>query len=95
MRKKYASAKNGKKGGRKSYNNENRTAYIPETSLIILTDNQYCTLIERYGKELFSKALNILENWLKNNPKKICLGKNNYAYFREDGWVINTAIETL
>ncbi len=86
-----ASINNGKKGGRPKYSSNIRID-IPETKLVILTPNQYNSLIERYGYELIQKALNILENWLRTSPKgEKYRGKNNYAHFRADGWLINLA----
>ena len=50
------------------------------------------SLIEKYGYELLRKALLILEEWLKSSPEgEKYRGKNNYAHFRSDGWVINSA----
>ena len=86
-----ASAENGKKGGRPIISPENRLQ-IPEITFVILTKSQYDNLISKYGFSLIQKALKILDNWLGKSPEgnKYC-GKNNYAHFRSDGWVINTA----
>lgn len=83
---------NGKKGGRPRYNS-NYKIEIPEIELVILTPNQYGSLVERYGYELLKRALNILENWLQSGSPEAekYKGKNNYAHFRSDGWVINSA----
>lgn len=90
----YSSIKNGKLGGRPKYNNQAKIS-LPEIDFVILTPEQYGSLIEKYGYELFHKALKILENWLKTSPKgEKSRGKNNYAYFRSDGWVINSAKTT-
>ena len=46
--------------------------------------------------ELFiQKAISILNEWLKLKTKysKKYLNKNNYGFFRQDGWVINTTFE--
>ena len=87
----YSSVENGKKGGRPVYDKETKIS-LPEIDLVILTPNQYGSLIEKYGYELCRKALFILGNWLKNSPEgERYRGKNNYAHFRSDGWVINTA----
>ena len=91
MDRSIASIENGKKGGRPKYA-ANIRASIPDINIVILTPKQYGSLIEKYGYELLSKALKILENWLKSSPEaEKYRGKNNYAHFRSDGWVINTA----
>ncbi len=83
------SAENGKKGGRPKYYTK---TVIPGISLVILTPNQYNSLLEKYGYDLLKKALIIFENWLKSSPKgEKYVGRNNYGHFRSDGWVINTA----
>ena len=88
---KNTSKRNGKKGGRPVSNNCIRIE-IPDIEFVILTSNQYFTLIKKYGEALLNKALQILEEWLKTSPKGTKYrGKNNYAHFRSDGWVINTA----
>ena len=90
---KYLSCvKNGKKGGRPDVNQYISTFIIPEINTVILTEHQYYTLVERYGFTLFHKALKILDNWLQSSPLgEKYKGKNNYAHFRNDGWVINEA----
>lgn len=86
-----SSIENGKKGGRPKYDHKIKIQ-LPEINLVILTPNQYDSLIEKYGYELLSKALSILENWLQTSPQaEKYRGKNNYAHFRADGWVINSA----
>ncbi len=91
----YISVKNGKKGGRPKSDNSLKVE-IPEFRLIILTPNQYGTLLEKYGYELLYRALSILENWLKSSPDaNKYRGKNNYAHFRSDGWVLNAAKSKL
>lgn len=88
---KNISRKNGKKGGRPVSDNKNRVS-IPHIEFVILTPEQYALLIKKYGAALMQIALEILENWLKTSPKGCKYrGKNNYAHFRSDGWVINTA----
>ncbi|MDO5306380.1 MAG: hypothetical protein Q4E83_01315 [bacterium] len=83
---------NGKKGGRPKSNAKNHIK-IPNINLVILTSTQYDTLCQKYGDELLKKAISILENWLSHKTKisEKYIGKNNYAHFRSDGWVINTA----
>ena len=94
--KKIVSQNNGKKGGRPKQDSKIRIE-LPEIELVILTPNQYSSLIEKYGYELIRKALEILDSWLKRGSKdsKKYRGKNNYAHFRSDGWVINTAFMAL
>ncbi len=92
MTKNSASAKNGKMGGRPVVDPDKKLE-IPEITFVILTESQYNTLLEKYGYKLFQKALSILERWLSNSPQGTRYrGKNNYAHFRSDGWVINTAM---
>ena len=90
--KKKASRDNGKKGGRPC---QDSTIYIelPEINLVILTQTQYNSLIKRYGDKLIQKALLILDNWLKKGGHASAkyVGKNNYAHFRSDGWLLNEA----
>lgn len=84
--------KNGEKGGRPKGNTYISTFIIPEFSTVILTEHQYDTLLKRYGKHLLKKALSIFENWLlTSRTGSKYAGKNNYAHFRADGWVINEA----
>jgi hypothetical protein len=84
---------NGKKGGRPVVSSTLKVE-LPNVNLVILTPNQYSSLIEKYGFELLEKALNILDKWLANGGKasERYIGKNNYAHFRSDGWVINAAL---
>ena len=87
----HASVLNGKKGGRPVYDS-NLKVEIPFINFVILTPKQYETLLEKYGYKILMKALKILENWLETSPIGIKhKGKNNYAHFRSDGWVINLA----
>lgn len=83
---------NGKKGGRPKQDSKIRIE-LPDIELVILTPNQYSSLLEKYGYELLRKAIIILDNWLKSGgkPAEKYVGKNNYAHFRTDGWVINSA----
>lgn len=86
------SIKNGKKGGRPKINTHITSISIKGINTVILTEYQYDTLLKRYGELLLRKALEILDNWLNSSPTAIKYkGKNNYAHFRSDGWVINTA----
>ena len=94
--KNFISKSNGKKGGRPKQDSKIRIE-LPAIELVILTPNQYNSLLEKYGYELIEKALKILDSWLKKGSKASLRykGKNNYAHFRSDGWVINTAIMAL
>ena len=90
---KYISCiRNGKRGGRPDMSKSISSFVIPEFSTIILTENQYYKLIERYGISLFHRALEIFSEWILTSPiGEKYKGKNNYAHFRNDGWVINEA----
>lgn len=83
---------NGKKGGRPKNDSRVRIE-IPDINLVILTPDQYGSLIEKYGYELIRKALLVFEEWLQRGSKysEKYIGKNHYAHFRSDGWVINAA----
>ena len=83
---------NGLKGGRPKQDSKIRIE-LPDIDLVILTPIQYGSLLEKYGYELLQKALFILDNWLKSGSKYAIkyVGKNNYAHFRSDGWVVNEA----
>ena len=88
---KYSSIRNGRKGGRPKANNQ-KNFKLPNITFVILTQSQYETLLERYGYNIITKALDILEEWLKTSPDGFKYrGKNNYWHFRDDGWVINSA----
>ena len=91
--KKIVSKLNGKKGGRPKQDSKIRIE-LPDIDFVILTPEQYNSLVEKYGYELIKKALFILDKWLKTGGKasEKYVGKNNYAHFRSDGWVINTAL---
>ena len=90
--KSIASKKNGQKGGRPRQDSSIRIE-IPEIDLVILTPTQYGSLLEKYGYDLLRKSLVILDKWLKSGGKYATkhVGKNNYAHFRSDGWVVNEA----
>ena len=90
--KKSVSIINGKKGGRPDGSKYVTTFVVPGINLVILTEHQYNILAERYGLPLLKKALSILDEWLQKSPVgSRYKGKNNYAHFRSDGWVINEA----
>lgn len=84
---------NGQKGGRPIPDSKIRLS-IPDITLVILTPGQYDLLLKRYGMNLLKKALRILDNWLLSGSPAAekYVGKNNYAHFRSDGWVINEAL---
>ena len=83
---------NGKNGGRPKQDSK---IYIKIHGItyVILTPSQYKTLAEKYGHELLKIALKILDKWFMSHSisAKKYMGKNNYAHFRSDGWVINEA----
>ena len=83
---------NGRKGGRPKQDSKIRIE-LPEIDLVILTPTQYGSLLEKYGYDLLRKALLIFDDWLKTGTKysKQYVGRNNYAHFRSDGWLINEA----
>ena len=87
---------NGQKGGRPK---QAQQIYIklPEVKLVNLTCNQYETLLKKYGKNIITKAISLLDGWLRSGSPSAgkYIGKNNYAHFRSDGWVINEAIKYL
>lgn len=91
-KKQIASRQNGQKGGRPKQDSSIRIN-LPEIELVILTPVQYSSLLEKYGYELLNKSLHILDNWLRNGGKSSekYIGKNNYAHFRSDGWLLNCA----
>ena len=87
------SIKNGKRGGRPT-SSSITAIHIPGINTVILTESQYNTLIEKYGVIILNKALQIFDKWLATSPYgEKYAGKNNYAHFRADGWVINAAKE--
>ena len=87
---------NGLKGGRPKQDSKIYIK-IPEINLVILTPSQYDTLAAKYGHELLTKALKILDKWfMSGSPLAVkYIGKNNYAHFRSDGWVINEARKSI
>ncbi len=85
---------NGQKGGRPKIDSEIRME-LPEISLVILTPTQYGSLLEKYGYNLLRRALLILDAWLKTSCGLKYAGKNNYAHFRVDGWLMNAAKMTI
>lgn len=90
--KKWFYKNNGIKGGRPKQDSK-IYIQIPEITIVNLTKPQYNTLVEKYGHGLLLSALKILDNWLMSGSPLALkyVGKNNYAHFRSDGWVINEA----
>ena len=91
-RKELISKYNGKRGGRPKQDSEIRIV-LPNIDLVILTPTQYCSLLQKHGYNIIERALLILDKWLLTGGKasEKYIGKNNYAHFRSDGWVINEA----
>ena len=90
--KKSSYKKNGEKGGRPKSSTYSSGFVITGFDNVILTENQYYLLIERFGKDIINTALKILETWLSTSPLGYKYkGRNNYALFRSDGWLINEA----
>lgn len=96
MNKLIDTQKKRSKGGRPKQDSKIRIE-LPDIELVILTPTQYGSLLEKYGYDIIRKALLILETWLKSGSKysQKYVGRNNYAHFRSDGWVINEAIRIL
>lgn len=94
--KKWFHKNNGRRGGRPKQDSEIYIK-IPEIELVNLTSDQYKKLIKRFGNEVLKIALEILDKWLiSGSPNALkYIGKNNYAHFRSDGWVINEAKNLL
>ena len=59
---------NGKKGGRPKQDSKIRIE-LPDISLVILTPDQYGSLLEKYGFDLLHRALLILDEWLLKGGK--------------------------
>lgn len=86
------SRNNGQRGGRPKQDSSIRIE-LPDINLVILTPMQYGSLLEKYGYELLRKSLMILDKWLNTPVGGKYAGKNNYAHFRSDGWLLNAAKE--
>ena len=84
------------KGGRPKQDSKIRI-FIPGITQVIITPKQYDILIAKYDLELISFALTLLDDWLNSHSPVAnkYIGKNNYAFFRSDGWVINEAKRKL
>ena len=92
-KKRVSCKSNGRKGGRPKQDS-NMHMQLPDIQLVVLTPEQYVLLLKKYGCHILNKALVILDKWLTTGGKasEKYVGKNNYAHFRADGWVINEAI---
>jgi len=92
MPSKITSKKNGKFGGRPRVSSLEKIE-LSNAENVILTQIQYDKLLDKYGTELFEKALLVLDKWLTEGSDKAkkYIGKNHYAHFRSDGWLINNA----
>lgn len=68
---------------------------IEGVSFVNLTEEQYDKLIDKYGEIFAKKAINVLDGWLSKGSKtaKQYIGKNHYAHFRSDSWVIQKTRE--
>lgn len=83
---------NGRKGGRPKQDSK-IYIQIPNIKLVSITPEQYEILLKKYGENVLKKAFLILDNWLCSGSPHAekFIGKNNYAHFRSDGWVIHEA----
>ena len=83
---------NGRKGGRPKQDSSIHIT-LPDINLVMLTSEQYNLLLEKYGVSILKQALKILDNWLIHGgiSSEKYVGRNNYAHFRSDGWVLNEA----
>jgi len=90
MPSKITSQKNGKSGGRPKITSSEKIE-LSNVENVILTQIQYDKLLDKYGESLLVKALFILDKWLSDGSDKAkkYIGKNHYAHFRSDGWLIN------
>ena len=80
------------RGGRPKGNSYLSDFIVPDFETILLTKKQYNILLNKYGNNLLKNALSIFEHWLLTSSiGSKYKGKNNYAHFRKDGWVINEA----
>lgn len=53
---------------------------------VMLTNGEYQKLRELYGDYL-KLAIDILDSWIHNNPRKAAKYKSHYAVMRKSGWV--------
>lgn len=87
---------NKKRKGRKIYSTKD-SIDLTNASNVNLTEKQYKKLQAIYGKEFIDRAILILNVWLSKKSKeaKKYIGKNNYAHFRKDSWLIKATIDSL
>lgn len=88
--------KNGCMGGRPKDDDSPRKE-LPDIKLTNLTEAQYTKLCDKYGEQLTNKAIQVFEDWLslKGKTAKQYIGKNHYAHFKADHWVIKEAEKAL
>ena len=80
---------NRKRRGRKKISIK-KSIKITNAPYVNLTEEQIAKLNYKYGTLFIKKAIEILNNWLKENTKesKKYINKNNYGHFRSDSWLI-------
>lgn len=85
----YPESGKKKNSGRKKVKPQESTE-IKNAPNVNLTQKQYENLIKKYGQVFTRNAIGILNTWFagKTRTVKKFLGKNNYAHFRSDGWLI-------
>lgn len=78
-----------KNGGRRKIPLSESTR-LKNAELVHLTQKQHEKLIQKYGYIFTQKAIEILNNWLKENTTQSApyQNRNNYGHFRSDSWVI-------
>jgi len=82
-----------KRAAAASARSEEEFIQLEEFKNINLTADDYEKFKNKYGEEVFTKALDILDGWLdrsSSNAKKY-MGKNHRGFFRIDCWVITEA----
>lgn len=64
---------------------------------VLLTEKQYKKLIETYGEDLTTFAIQLLNEKILTNKydRNLYYAKNHYQYFRKDSKIINFALEML
>ena len=73
------------------------TQYTKKYGQVLLTDNQYNTLIENYGEDLTKFMIHLLNDKITANRfnKRLVSATNHYQYFRRDGKILNFALEIM
>lgn len=86
----YYNAIKKKKAGGRAKISKYENIKIKDAEFVNLTKQQYEKLLDRYGYTFTSKALQLLNNLLKQNTKKSesYKNRNNYWLFRSDSWLI-------